>query len=324
TCGTATSGWGNGLLAADGVTATYSRAAGETVLGGPYHIIATLAPAAVLSNYAIINTGASFTINARAATWTTNANSKIYGEVDPNPLTTGSGSNFVATDNVTATYSRAAGVTVLGGPYHITATLAPASVLSNYSITNAGANFTISKAHLTVTANDKTKVFDNTLYSPFTATLSGFVTGESDSLLRTAGTLSGAPAFTGDAITAVLPGTYTITPTIGSLTATNYDFPSMPQGYFVNGKLSITYGNCSAGTPSGVILQPINADGSSVFPKSGRTVPVKFTVCDAFGNPISNPNAVFAGTGGQLTMLSAVRGQLQTVDESAYNDIPDV
>src|SRR5207237_371721 len=119
------------FLAADGVTATYSRAAGETVLGGPYHITATLAPAAMLTNYAITNTGASFTINARPATWTTNANSKTYGTSDGNPLTTGSG-DFLAADGVTATYSRAAGETVLGGPYHITATLAPAAMLTNY------------------------------------------------------------------------------------------------------------------------------------------------------------------------------------------------
>src|SRR5439155_25536203 len=67
------------------------------------------------------------------------------GDPDPNPLTTGSG-NFLAADGVTATYSRAAGETVLGGPYHITATLAPAAVLSNYAVTNAGAAFTINKA----------------------------------------------------------------------------------------------------------------------------------------------------------------------------------
>jgi hypothetical protein len=70
-------------------------------------------------------------------------------------------------------------------------------------------------------------------------------------------------------------------------------------------------------------LQPINADNTSVFPKAGRTVPVKFTVCDANGNPISDPNAVFAGTGGALTMLGAVRGQIPQPDESQYNDIPD-
>src|SRR5204863_305401 len=113
------------FLAADGVTATYARAAGETVLGGPYHITATLSPAAVLSNYSITNAGASFTINTRPAMWTTNPNSKTYGDADPNPLTTGSG-DFLVADGVTATYSRAAGETVLGGPYHITATLSPA------------------------------------------------------------------------------------------------------------------------------------------------------------------------------------------------------
>ena len=55
------------------MTATYSRAAGETVLAGPYHITATLSPAGVLTNYTITNAGADFTINTRPATWTTNA-----------------------------------------------------------------------------------------------------------------------------------------------------------------------------------------------------------------------------------------------------------
>src|SRR5437762_5405728 len=98
------------VLAADGVTATYSRAAGETVLAGPYHITATLGPAAVLTNYNITKVRASININARPATWTTNSNSKTYGYADPAPLTTGSG-DFLAADGVTATYSRAAGET---------------------------------------------------------------------------------------------------------------------------------------------------------------------------------------------------------------------
>src|SRR5205814_2648328 len=126
-----TTGSGSGFLAADNITATYTRAAGESVLGGPYHIAATLSPAAVLTNYDITNGGANFTINARPATWTTNPNSKTYGNNDPNPLTTGSGSGFLAADNVTATYARAAGESVLGGPYHIAATLRPAAVLTN-------------------------------------------------------------------------------------------------------------------------------------------------------------------------------------------------
>jgi MBG domain (YGX type) len=90
--------------------------------------------------------------------------------------------------------------------------------------------------------------------------------------------------------------------------------------------ITITYGVCSAGSgPGGVILPPINSDGTSVYNrKGGSTIPVKFTVCDAFGNPISNPAAVFAGTGGSLTMLNEVRGTITVVNETATNDIPDV
>src|SRR5205814_1620189 len=74
-------------------------------------------------------------------------------------LTTGSGSNFVAADGVTATYTRAAGQTV--GSYHITATLAPAAVLSNYDITNDGNEFSISKRPITITADAKFKCLNS-------------------------------------------------------------------------------------------------------------------------------------------------------------------
>ncbi|MFN2604348.1 MAG: beta strand repeat-containing protein, partial [Gemmatimonadaceae bacterium] len=120
-----TTGSGTDFVAGDNVTATYSRAAGETVAGGPYAITATLASTVTgaLDNYTITNNGGDFTITKRAATWTTNNNSKTYGNAEPSIVTTGSGSNFVAGDGVTATYARAAGETVAGGPYHITATL---------------------------------------------------------------------------------------------------------------------------------------------------------------------------------------------------------
>ena len=55
----------SGFLAADSVTATYSRIAGETVAGSPYTISATLSPAAVLSNYNITYNTANFTIIPR-------------------------------------------------------------------------------------------------------------------------------------------------------------------------------------------------------------------------------------------------------------------
>src|SRR3989449_50274 len=157
----ALSGALSGFLVADGVSASYSRAAGETVAGGPYHITATLsAGAGVLDNYSVTNNGADFTIKARPATWTTNPNSKTYGNADPSPPTTGSGSNFLAADEVTASYNRAAGETVAGGPYHITATLgAGAGVLDNYSITNNAADFSIAKRAATWTTNANSKTY---------------------------------------------------------------------------------------------------------------------------------------------------------------------
>src|SRR5205807_1684712 len=113
-----TTGSGSGFVAADGVSASYSRAGGENASPPTYHITATLSAsvAGALNNYNITNDGAEFTINKRNATWTTNANSKTYGYADPSPLTTGSGSGFVAADGVSASYSRASGETVAGSP----------------------------------------------------------------------------------------------------------------------------------------------------------------------------------------------------------------
>ena len=70
----------SGFLAADGVTATYSRTAGETVAGSPYTISATLSPAAALGNYSITYNTANFTIDPKAASVTPNAASKTYGD----------------------------------------------------------------------------------------------------------------------------------------------------------------------------------------------------------------------------------------------------
>jgi len=93
----------------------------------------------------------------------------------------------------------------------------------------------------------------------------------------------------------------------------------------VSSTINITFGACSSAIgPGGVILPPINSDGTSVYPrKGGSTIPVKFRVCGASGAAISNSAAVFAGTGGTLTMLSAVRGTVDAVNETTSGDIPD-
>jgi YVTN family beta-propeller protein len=102
-------------------------------------------------------TSAPFTVTLKKATAsvTPAAASKIYGA--PDPALTGTLTGFVPADDVTATYTRVAGVTVAGSPYTISATLSPATVLGNYSITYNTAAFTISQAStataLTATPN---------------------------------------------------------------------------------------------------------------------------------------------------------------------------
>jgi len=206
-----TTGSGSNFVAADNVTATYSRVAGENASASTYHITATLSatPLSALDNYIITNAGAEFTINKRLATWTTNPNSKTYGDPDPSPLTTGSGSNFVAADNVTATYSRVAGENASASTYHITATLSatPLSALDNYIITNAGAEFTINKRLATWTTNPNSKTYGDADPAPLTTgSGSNFVAADNVTATysRVAGENASAPTYH---ITATLSAT---------------------------------------------------------------------------------------------------------------------
>jgi len=238
----------------------------------------------------------------------------------PDPALTGTLSGFLAGDGVTATYSRTAGETVAGSPYTISATLSPAGVLGNYSITYNTANFTITPAGLTITATARTKVY-GALYTPDTTppSVDFSVTGllNSDSVSSITLTCAGYAA-------AALPSAtpYPVVPSAAMGTGLgNYTIS------YVNGTLAIHYGSCGGSDPGDVILPPINADGTSVYSrKTGKTIPVKFKVCDAAGNSISDPNVVFP-TGqscGGVTLTGVRRGTVDNVNENADTDIPGV
>jgi hypothetical protein len=123
-----------------------------------------------------------------AASVTPNPATKVFGAADP--TLTGTLAGFLAADNVSATYSRTAGETVNGGPYTISATLAPNGVLSNYLITYHTANFTITKAtsSTAVVSSLASSVYGQSV--TFTATVSS-----------SAGTPTGTVTFTDGATT---------------------------------------------------------------------------------------------------------------------------
>jgi hypothetical protein len=130
---------------------------------------------------------------------------------------------------------------------------------------------------------------------------------------------SGVATKTGASLSGILPGVYPLGVEASFAGDSSYA-PSSGKA-----SLTVTYGTC-IGDPGGVILPPINADGSSVYKRQGgSTIPVKFSVCDAPGNFISDPNAVFVnGCCGSITTLTRMRGTVDNVNEMATTDIPDV
>jgi hypothetical protein len=72
------------------------------------------------------------------------------------------------------------------------------------------------------------------------------------------------------------------------------------------------------GEPGHVILQPINADGTSVF-KQGSTVSAKFRVCDTDGVSVGHSGVVT-----EFKLVQVVQGTItQTVNESVSSTTPD-
>ncbi|WP_162344410.1 MBG domain-containing protein [Pontibacter fetidus] len=150
-------------------------------------------------------------ITPKLASVTSAANTKVYGSSDP--MLTGSTAGFIEGDGITAEYTRAAGETV--GNYSITATLSPEAALSNYSITYNPANFEITKALLTVKADDKSRIYGDA-NPQLTISYDGFVNSESESVLTQ------APAITTTATITSSAGSYPISVSGGQ--ATNYSF----------------------------------------------------------------------------------------------------
>jgi hypothetical protein len=175
--------------------------------------------------------------------------------------------------------------------------------LTNFAVAPVNGSFTISRANATIVVTPYGVVYNGVPHTA-TGTAKG-VLNESLSGLNLSGT------------THTNPG----------------DFPTDPWSFIdvtgnynnANGTVhdSITYGACSVGA-GGVILPPVNSDGTSVYSrKGGSTIPVKFNVCGANGAPLTDPTLVFAGTGGALTMTGAIRGTITVVNETITNDIPD-
>ncbi|RYE24540.1 MAG: hypothetical protein EOP51_07030, partial [Sphingobacteriales bacterium] len=158
------------LIAGDSFTGNISRANGEDI--GNYAIVQN--SLALNSNYTLNYTSANLTIGKKTVTVLADAKSKTYGDADPS-LTYTFSPALVSGDSFTGTLSRAIGENI--GDYAIgQGTLA---LNSNYTLTYTGANLSIGKKVIAVTAVAKSKTYgdaDPSLTYTFSPTL---VSGDS-------------------------------------------------------------------------------------------------------------------------------------------------
>ena len=123
------------------------------------------------SNYTIDYAGANLSITPRSLTVTAADRTKIYGDSDPALTYVSSG--LVAGDSFTGALTRTAGNNV--GTYAITQGTLTAG--TNYTVTYAGANLSITPRGLSITADAKSKVYGNA-DSTLTYVSSGLVSGD--------------------------------------------------------------------------------------------------------------------------------------------------
>jgi hypothetical protein len=198
----------------------------SSVAAGPYAVT----PAGLTStNYTIAFAPGKLTVTPAPLTITAEDKQKVYGDALP-PFTV-KYDKFVNGDNAASLGGTLAFLTpaaqsspVVGSPYAIT----PGGLTStNYTISFAPGKLTVTPAPLTITAENKQKVYGDAL-PPFTVKYETFVNGDNS------GSLRGTLAFQTSASQAssVAGGPYSITP--GGLTSSNYSIT------FATGYLTVT------------------------------------------------------------------------------------
>ncbi len=223
------SGFVNGDTAASLTTApTCTTTATSSSLAGHYAITCS---GTVDPNYRMSYVAGTLTIGQAALTITASSASMTYGDTIPAIVPSYSG--FVNGDTAAAlTRAPICGTTatsaspVMGSPY---ATSCTGAADPNYTVTYAAGTLTVTKAALTVTADDQSKTYGGGVPA-LTASYSGFRNGD------TARVVSGSPACATMATRAspVAGSPYAITCDVSTLTAANYTFHAVAGALTVN------------------------------------------------------------------------------------------
>ncbi|MEI6802566.1 MAG: MBG domain-containing protein [Burkholderiales bacterium] len=223
------SGLQNGETIGSVTQTSAGSAASASVTGSPYAVTPSAATGGSFNagNYTISYVNGSLTVTPAPLTVTASNASKTY---DGHAYSGGNGVTYSGLVNNE-------GASVLGGTLGFAGssqgatnvgsfTITPQGLTSgNYTLSFVEGKLTINKAHLTVTADDASRIVGQA--NPvFTATLSGFVNNETPG---TAG-VSGSAVLSAAADLTTPVGTTPIVVKQGSLAAGNYDFSNFKDG----------------------------------------------------------------------------------------------
>ena len=188
---------GSGLVNNDSLSGSLATNATAATSVGSYGI--TQGSLAANSNYALSYAAANLTITARPITVTANAQSRTYGDTNPTLSYTIGGSGLVNNDSLSGSLTTSATTATGVGSYGITQGSLAAN--SNYALSYAAANLTITARPVTVTADAQSRAYGDA-NPTLTYTIGGSGLVNNDSL---AGSLATDAALTSAA------GTYSIT-----------------------------------------------------------------------------------------------------------------
>jgi hypothetical protein len=260
-----------GIKNGDDITASYATAADQGSGVGGYAIVPTAVDGSLakLANYEVTLKNGTLQVTKAPLTITAADKSKVYG--DANPVLTGSITGIKNGDAISASYATSATNASGVGGYAIVPTAVDASPakLANYDVTLVNGTLSITKAPLTVTAADKSKIL-----GAANPVLTGVVTG-----VKNGDPIAATYTTTATATSPV--GTYPISPSVSTTS------PQVLANYnvtLVNGTLTVVFAWDG-------FLQPINDTAHQVglyeskF-KLGQTIPVKFDLKDAFGQVV--------------------------------------
>jgi hypothetical protein len=256
-----------------------TTSATSTSAPGSYSITFS-SEALTATNYTFSYVSGTLTVTqaSQTITFAAPASPVTYG-VSPISLNATTSSGLAVTFSVSSGPCSVSGstLTVTGAGACVVA----ANQAGNADYTAAAAvshSIVINAAVLTVTVNNGSRSY-GAANPTFTASYSGFVNGDTSSVL------SGTPSLTTTATPASAPGSYTITAAAGTLAASNYTFS------FVNGTLTVTAATQTIGftAPVSPVTYGVSPISLSATASSGLAVIfiVSSGPCTVSGNTLT-------------------------------------